>query len=195
MADVTINDLTGQTPTSTDVFPFSTTGGTPSTYKATLTQLKTGLGLAAVAITGSYNDLLSKPTIPTSTSQLTNNSGYLTNSSAAVAKAWVRFNGPGTNVPADGANVTSLISASYNISSLFYYNRNGWRAYFTTPFANANNLCGTGSSSGNQLAHNLIGSVSFTTTYVQFYTPNGGNVNTSSTLLPTGATSFIVFSL
>ena len=34
--------------------------------------------LATVAFSGSYNDLLNKPTIPTTTSQLTNNSGFLT---------------------------------------------------------------------------------------------------------------------
>ena len=34
--------------------------------------------LATVATSGSYNDLLDKPTIPTSVSQLTNDSGYLT---------------------------------------------------------------------------------------------------------------------
>jgi hypothetical protein len=128
-----------------------------------------------------------------------NPANYITASSLPatqqLAKAWVRFNGPGTSVPANGANVTNLISASYNISSLFYYDRNGWRAYFTAPFANASHLCGTGSSSGNNLAHNLVASVSFTTTYVQFYTPNGGNENVTSRLLPTGQTSFIVYSL
>lgn len=36
--------------------------------------------LATVATSGSYNDLTSKPTIPTQTSQLTNNSGFITNS-------------------------------------------------------------------------------------------------------------------
>jgi hypothetical protein len=35
-------------------------------------------GLANVAKTGSYSDLLDPPTIPTTTSQLTNNSGFLT---------------------------------------------------------------------------------------------------------------------
>jgi len=50
MADVTINDLVGQAPTSTDVFPFSTTGGTPSTYKATLAQIKTALAIPAAQI-------------------------------------------------------------------------------------------------------------------------------------------------
>ena len=36
--------------------------------------------LATVATTGSYNDLIDKPTIPTKTSQLTNDSGFITNS-------------------------------------------------------------------------------------------------------------------
>lgn len=36
--------------------------------------------LAAVATSGSYTDLLNKPTIPTNTSDLNNNSGFITNS-------------------------------------------------------------------------------------------------------------------
>jgi len=51
MADVTIDNLTGQTPTTSDVFPFSTTGVTPSTYKATLAQIKSGLALSQTDIT------------------------------------------------------------------------------------------------------------------------------------------------
>jgi hypothetical protein len=35
-------------------------------------------GLATVASTGSYTDLINKPTIPTKTSELTNDSGYIT---------------------------------------------------------------------------------------------------------------------
>ena len=63
MADVTINNLTGQAPTNNDVFPFSTTGVGPATYKASLAQIKTALGLATVATTGSYNDLSNRPSI------------------------------------------------------------------------------------------------------------------------------------
>ena len=36
--------------------------------------------LSTVATSGSYNDLLNKPTIPTTTNELTNNSGFITNS-------------------------------------------------------------------------------------------------------------------
>ena len=37
-------------------------------------------GLATVATTGDYDDLIDKPTIPTATSQLTNDSGFITSS-------------------------------------------------------------------------------------------------------------------
>lgn len=112
MADVTINQLTSQAPVLADVFPFSTTGGTPSTYKASLTQIKSALSLSTVASTGSYNDLTNLPTIPTLTSQLTNNSGFITSAnlpgSSQLARAWVLFNGSG------GASIIS----SYNVASV-----------------------------------------------------------------------------
>jgi hypothetical protein len=70
MADVTINDLTGQAPTTSDVFPFSTTGVTPSTYKATLAQIKTALAVPAAQVNSDWNvssgvaQILNKPNIP-----------------------------------------------------------------------------------------------------------------------------------
>ena len=87
MADVTINGLGSQSPTTSDVFPFSTTGVTPSTYKATLAQIKTSMALASVASTGSYADLSDKPTIPTAVSQLTNDSGYIARTQRSVVAA------------------------------------------------------------------------------------------------------------
>jgi len=77
MADVTINELTSQAPTTSDLFPFAT-AVSPSTYKASLAQIKTALAIswsdvsdkpsfATVATTGSYTDLSNKPTIPTNT--------------------------------------------------------------------------------------------------------------------------------
>ena len=44
-------------------------------------------GLATVATTGDYNDLSNKPTIPTKTSDLTNNSGFLTQHQDISGKA------------------------------------------------------------------------------------------------------------
>ena len=45
----------------------------PTTHPASMIT-----GLSTVATSGKYNDLINKPTIPTKTSQLTNDSGYLT---------------------------------------------------------------------------------------------------------------------
>ena len=41
-------------------------------------QARTNIGAGTSSFSGSYNDLTNKPTIPTKTSQLTNDSGYLT---------------------------------------------------------------------------------------------------------------------
>ena len=47
--------------------------------------------LATVATSGSYNDLIDKPTIPTTTSQLTNDSGFITNAALTgyATETWV----------------------------------------------------------------------------------------------------------
>ena len=58
------------------------------------------LGLHSVATSGSYNDLSSKPTIPSQTSQLTNNSGFLTSIAGAMVgktKITIRTSGSGNH--------------------------------------------------------------------------------------------------
>ena len=54
----------------------------PSTHPATMIT-----GLSTVATSGSYNDLSNKPSIPTKTSDLTNDSGYLTSHQDISGKA------------------------------------------------------------------------------------------------------------
>jgi hypothetical protein len=69
MADVTINDLSSQVPTTNDLFPFATLVS-PSTYKASLAQIKTALAIPAAQVNSDWNaasglaQILNKPTIP-----------------------------------------------------------------------------------------------------------------------------------
>ena len=63
----------------------------PSTHPATMIT-----GLSTVATSGSYNDLSNKPTIPTKTSELTNNSGYITSSNIP------------SSLPANGGNADTI---------------------------------------------------------------------------------------
>jgi hypothetical protein len=89
MADVTINQLGSQAPTSNDVFPFSTTGVTPSTYKATLAQIKTGLALTKTDVGLSLVENKSSDTIR---DEIT--SANVTNALLKqVVSAWVNFSG------------------------------------------------------------------------------------------------------
>jgi len=137
MADVTINNLAGQAPVLTDVFPFSTTGVTPATYKATLAQLKSSMSFATVASSGSYNDLSNKPTIPTLTSQLTNNSGFMSTTQSGSApyfgiRAFVNF---------DGTTSSPTIRSQGNVSSVTRpsgYSTAVYQINFTTAMPDAN---------------------------------------------------------
>ena len=84
----TVNDLIYYTPTS-DLSLVATTGSytdlsnTPTLANVATTGLYDDLlnkpTLSTVASTGDYDDLLNKPTIPTKTSDLQNDSGFITN--------------------------------------------------------------------------------------------------------------------
>lgn len=77
--------------------------------------------LASTAFSGNYNDLTNKPTIPTATSDLTNDSGFITNSalSGYATEAWVGSQGyltsvTWTDVTGKPTFATVATSGSYN---------------------------------------------------------------------------------
>ena len=112
MADVTINELTTQAPTTNDLFPFST-AVSPSTYKASLAQIKTGLGLATVATTGSYTDLINKPTTGKVLQiQTAIKSNVYTNSTST--NVWTDIPGISVSITTTDANNKVLIQANIN---------------------------------------------------------------------------------
>lgn len=77
--------------------------------------------LATVATSGNYNDLIYKPTIPTTTSQLTNDSNFITSAALSVyaTETWVEQKGYLTSVAwgdiADKPTLSTVAtSGSYN---------------------------------------------------------------------------------
>jgi len=183
MADVTINQLTELAPTSNDVFPFSTTGVvTPSTYKASLAQIKTALGLATVASTGSYTDLIGRPTIPTKTSDLTNDSGFITANNTVVARAW--FISYGTSL-LGGHNVTSITGTHPN-----------YTINFTNPMPNTNyTFVGTvGRSSGRTPVTGTV-SIAYTDNGSPPYTNYPSLKTTSQLMINTNLTAPFIHGL
>jgi hypothetical protein len=87
--------------------------------------------LAAVATTGAYSSLTGLPTIPTQTSQLTNNSGFLTApvANASLANSAITING--VSVPLGG----TVTTASQQIQNLDFTNQPG---LFSTATATSN---------------------------------------------------------
>lgn len=97
----------GDLPTGGGIVPIAM-GGTGATTTA---GARANLGVsattdfAAVAFSGAYNDLTGRPAIPTATSDLTNNSGYITSN---ALKGYVKsVNGV---TPDDSGNVTISVS-------------------------------------------------------------------------------------
>lgn len=84
--------------------------------------------LANVATTGSYDDLTDKPTIPTKTSDLTNDSGFTTNigdvtgPSSSTDNAIVRFDGT-TGKATQDSSVTISDQGVVETSNIFRSNR------------------------------------------------------------------------
>lgn len=99
---------------------------TPSAHTHTKSQISDFPSLATVATSGSYNDLLNKPTIPTQTSQLNNNSGFITASSNISGNAATatklqtarKING----VAFDGtADININVSGGAKVEQGYYY--------------------------------------------------------------------------
>jgi len=77
--------------------------------------------LASVATSGSYNDLTDKPTIPTATSDLSNDSGFITSSVTGNLSA--TGNVTGAYILGDGSQLTNLPvqPGTYNDSNVAAY--------------------------------------------------------------------------
>ena len=87
MAIKKISEFVSATPTSEDKILFEHKGAGKS---ATNSNVGRAIGLSTVATSGSYTDLNNKPTIPTRTSQLTNDSGFITSLVASNSPIWVQ---------------------------------------------------------------------------------------------------------
>jgi hypothetical protein len=176
MADVTINELTSRAPTSNDVFPFST-AVSPSTYKASLAQIKTALEIpAALGFTpvqqgGGAGQGTNKLYIGWSASNLllqvdvtnfgntwplsvSGNANTATTASNG-AKAWVNFNG--TVVTVVGSESRCQIRSSYNIDRVVRNANGDYSVYFATAFANADYCAQVTSGVNTTLGSNAPG--------------------------------------
>lgn len=130
MADVTISSLPLGTPSGNLILPISDGS---NTYRAPLSDIQVN-----------YNSLLNKPTIPTQTSQLTNNSGYMASSQTGSApyfgiRAFVRFSGSrDINGSSSSANTNRQIFVSGNVSSVLRTSLGNYDINLTVPMVNTN---------------------------------------------------------
>ena len=85
-----------------------------STFSGSYTDLTNKPSLATVATSGSYSDLSNKPTIPTKVSDLTNDSGYTTNTGTITS---VKMNG--STVSSSGeADLGTVLTSHQNIKTI-----------------------------------------------------------------------------
>ena len=74
--------------------------------------------LSTVATSGSYNDLLNKPTIPTTTNELTNNSGFITNSVNNLTNYTLTSSLSGVALSGNYEDLSNTPSIPTNVSDL-----------------------------------------------------------------------------
>jgi len=157
MADVSISDLGDLTPSGSIYVPISnsiTTGKAQlSALPVDYSRVTSKPSFAAVATSGSYNDLSNKPSIPS-----INN--------LQLAKAWVNFNGTGSV----GANQT--IRSQYNISTVNKLATGQYRVTFSSAMANSSYVVnGMAVQFDNSGVHTGVTACwNFTTTYFDLYT-------------------------
>ena len=144
MADTTISSLPLSTPSGNLVLPISDGN---NTYRAPLSDIQVN-----------YNSLTNKPTIPTKTSDLVNDSGFVGSNSNLLPRAWFLSYG-------------TTIQSQFNVSSITYNGASGTAAYyytltFTNPMPNTNyTFVGTVGRSSSRVG--AVGAVSIS------YTDNG----------------------
>lgn len=118
---------------------FAGTSMSVSSGVASITQAnaRTALGLATVATSGSYNDLTNKPTIPTNTSDLTNDSGFIT--SYIDTKNTAGSTNSTSKLYLIGATSQATNPQTYSNSGLYFDNginsetsaTSGWQSYIS----------------------------------------------------------------
>ena len=148
----------GDLPTGGGIVPIAM-GGTGATTTA---GARANLGVsattdfAAVAFSGAYDDLTGKPAIPTATGDLTNNSGYITNS---ALRGYVKsVNG----VTPDGSgNVTISVSGGGS----------GGGGNYTLPTASGSTLGGVKVGSNISVSNSTISVTKSNVTSALGYTP------------------------
>jgi hypothetical protein len=117
----------------------------PTGFSGSYTDLTNKPTLSTVAGSGSYTDLINKPTIPTTTSQLTNNSGFLTSAVTSVTASVT--SSTALTVPSTPITTTGNLAFTWTGTSAQYIRGNGTLASFPTLTGNYVPLTGTVSGS------------------------------------------------